>query len=111
MKTLTMFLVILVAILLGGCYTQFVVTRDEPEAVAETPQPVTAQPPPVVIIVEPIPNPEPPPDYAPPVVAVPSPAPVMQTPPESPRRDIGNNRTGPGTETNTRPIGQDRKAR
>ena len=98
---------------LSGCYTQFAVTRDEPEAVADTEQVEAYQPPPTVIIVEPVFNPDPPPYYAPPHVGVPSQGSVVQTPPESTKRDIGNTRSGSGsdTNTNTRPIGQDRKAR
>ena len=113
MKTLKWSLVYLAAMVLSGCYTQFAVTRDEPEAVADTEQVDMLQPPPTAIIVEPVYNPEPPPYYALPFVGVPSQGSVVQTPPESPKRDIGNTRSGSGSssDANTRQIGQDRKAR
>ena len=113
MKTLKWSLVYLAAMVLSGCYTQFALTRDEPEAVADTEQVDMLQSTPTAIIVEPVQNPGPPPYYEPPFVGAPSPGPVAQTPPESSKRDIGNTRSGSGSssDTNTRQIDQDRKAR
>ena len=111
MKTLGLFLVVLVAMLLGGCYTQLAVTRDEPEDVVYTPNVEIVQPPPTVIVVEPILIPVPPPYYPPPVVGVVSSGAVTQGRPESPQRDFGNKRTDSGSDANARPTRQQRGGR
>ena len=111
MKTPRLSLVVLVAMLFGGCYTQLAVTRDEPESVVDAQQAEIIQPLPTVIVVVPILNSVPPPYYPFPVVGIPAPGSVTQGQAESPKRDFGNTRTGSGSDANTRPIVRERGGR
>lgn len=77
--------------ILGGCYTQLAVNSEEPAVAYDTPTVEIFQPPPVIIIVDPVISP--PPVYEPlPVGVVTRPAPAQQ----SPSRDIGNHRSDSG---------------
>jgi ABC-type Fe3+-hydroxamate transport system substrate-binding protein len=94
MKLLGSFLVLLVSVLIAGCYTQLAITDDEPETVPVPQATEIVEPPPVVVVMEPILEIPPPPYFPPPAVVVPAPAPVAQPQPEASRREIGNHRSG-----------------
>jgi hypothetical protein len=112
MKTTGLFLILSVAILASGCYTQLALNNDGPEAEVAS-EPLVAEPPPIVIVVEPIFVPIVPPYYPPPAVGVPSPSPVTQ--PDHTIRDIGNQRGPSGrpdrSDTGSRSIGSARGGR
>jgi hypothetical protein len=115
MKTPGLLLVVLAAMLLSGCYTQLALNSDEPEPVAEAQSPEIIQPPPVVIIWEPVFNPDPPSYYPPPLAGAAAPAPAIPQKPDSPTRDIGNHRPDSGrseaTDSGTRTTGSTRGGR
>jgi hypothetical protein len=95
MKASGLFLILPVALLAGGCYTQLALNNDETEAT------VASEPLPVVIIVEPIFVPVGPP--APPAVGVSVPGPVTR--PENTTRDIGSRRGPSGGESGSQRTG------
>ena len=110
MKILGVSFILSVAILASGCYTQLALNDDESEGEVAS-GPLVGEPPPVIIIVEPIFVPIAPPYYPPPIVGVPNP--VAQ--PDHTIRDIGNQRGPSGrpdrTDTGSRNIGSSRGGR
>jgi len=113
MKTIGLFFILSVAMLVSGCYTQLALNNDEAEATIVSEPVIMEQPYPVAMVIEPIFVPIAPPYYPPPAVGVSAPSPAVQ--PDHAARDVGNRR-GPsgrsvGSDTGSRNTGLSRGGR